>query len=132
MKRILSSLLVGLLLAVTAMAWAGDAELAQVYRQQQSNQLLEGEGTVIKLLPDDNQGRRHQRFVLRLASGQTVLIVHNIDLATKIANLQVGDKVSFAGEYEWNNKGGTVHWTHHDPSGRHPAGWLRHGGRIYQ
>ena len=29
-------------------------------------------------------------------------------------------------------QGGTVHWTHHDPSGDHAAGWLRHGGRVYR
>ncbi|WP_442957776.1 DUF3465 domain-containing protein [Polaromonas sp.] len=27
-------------------------------------------------------------------------------------------------------RAGVIHWTHHDPGGRHVVGWLRHGGRI--
>ena len=40
-----------------------------------------GSGIVIEILPDDNQGSRHQRFILKLDSYQTLLIAHNIDLA---------------------------------------------------
>lgn len=87
---------------------------------------------MIKLLPEDNKGNRHQRFLLRLGSGRTLLILHNIDLAPRIESIQLGDIVEFNGEYEWNAKGGLVHWTHHDPQNRHEAGWLRHQGRIYQ
>ncbi|QOY51204.1 DUF3465 domain-containing protein [Candidatus Sulfurimonas baltica] len=40
-------------------------------------------GDVIRVLSDDNTGSRHQRFIIRLSSGQTLLIAHNIDLAPK-------------------------------------------------
>ncbi len=93
---------------------------------------VEGQGVVIRLLPDDLAGTRHQRFIIRLSSGQTLLIAHNIDLAPRVISLGKGDKVSFYGEYEWNSKGGTIHWTHHDPRGRHTPGWIKHNGRIYQ
>ena len=85
-----------------------------------------------RLLPDDNDGSRHQRFILQLASGQTLLVAHNIDVAGRIDSLRVGDRVEFSGEYEWNPKGGVIHWTHHDPRGRHEAGWIRHGGKTYR
>jgi len=93
---------------------------------------VEGLGTVIKLLPDDNVGSRHQKFIIKLSSGQTLLISHNIDLAPSINNLSYGDQVAFYGEYEWNSKGGVVHWTHKDPRGYHVDGWLEHDARIYQ
>lgn len=96
-----------------------------------SNVQVEGEGTVIKVLADDNEGDRHQRFLLKIPAGQTLLVAHNIDLAPRIDGLKKGDQVEFSGEYEWNEKGGVVHWTHHDPRGRHAAGWLKHGGRKY-
>ena len=38
----------------------------------------------METLPDDNKGTRHQRFILKLSSGQTLLVAHNIDLADKI------------------------------------------------
>lgn len=95
-------------------------------------QQVEGRGTVLRVLPDDNDGSRHQRFILELSSGRTVLVAHNIDLAPRIAGLQGGDSVSFYGEYETNDRGGVIHWTHHDPQGRHPHGWLEHKGQRYQ
>ena len=106
--------------------------LQEAYADRQSDVQVKGEGTVTKVLSDDRDGSRHQRFILRLSSGQTLLIGHNIDLAPRIGNLRAGDKVGFFGEYEWNEKGGVVHWTHHDPAGRHVAGWLKHDGKTYQ
>ncbi|HCO00426.1 MAG TPA: DNA-binding protein, partial [Methylophaga sp.] len=89
-------------------------------------------GTVTRLLSDDNDGSRHQRFIIELASGQTLLIVHNIDLAPRIDDIREGDEVRVYGEYIWNDKGGLIHWTHHDPANRHPHGWIRHQDRLYQ
>lgn len=115
-----------------AAAAAQAAALEHAFVNRLSNRQLGGEGAVIKLLPDDNKGSRHQRFILRLASGRTLLVSHNIDLAPRIDALAPGDTVAFFGEYEWNAKGGVIHWTHHDPGGRHAGGWLRHRGRVYQ
>ncbi len=93
---------------------------------------VKGAGVVSRMLSDDNEGSRHQRFILRLKSGQTLLIAHNIDIAPRLNNLKVGDTVEYYGEYKWNSKGGVVHWTHRDPSGKHVAGWLKHDGRFFQ
>jgi hypothetical protein len=106
--------------------------LSTAYEQRQSNIQVNGAGVVVKILPDDNRGSRHQRFILRLDSGQTVLVAHNIDLAPRIDTLRTGDTVAFFGEYEWNAEGGVIHWTHHDPRGKHVNGWLRHGEKIYR
>jgi len=106
--------------------------LAEAFQQRRSDVQVQGRGRVQRILPDDLKGSKHQRFILQLESGQTILIAHNIDLADRIPNLQTGDMVEFYGEYEWNPQGGVVHWTHHDPGGRHEDGWLRHEGRRFQ
>ena len=102
------------------------------FRAKKNRVMVSGQGQVIKVLPDDNQGIRHQRFILRLPSGLTMLIAHNIDKAPRIKNLHKGDLIAFRGEYIWNEKGGLVHWTHRDSKGKHPGGWLRRDGRMYQ
>lgn len=106
--------------------------LQQAFANRQSDVQVRGSGRVIKLLSDDLDGSRHQRFILELNSGQTVLVSHNIDLAPRISGLDTGDVVEFFGEYEWNPQGGVIHWTHHDPGGRHVGGWLKHDGNTYQ
>jgi hypothetical protein len=109
-----------------------DQVLADALEDRKSNFRIEGQGVVTKILPDDNQGSRHQRFIVRLGSAQTLLIAHNIDVAPRLSSLREGDTVLFNGEYEWSSNGGVIHWTHHDSEGRHPAGWLKHEGRTYQ
>ncbi|WP_032479503.1 DUF3465 domain-containing protein, partial [Vibrio cholerae] len=111
---------------------ANDSVLQQAYKSQQSDLQVQGFGKVVKVLPDDNDGSKHQKFILKLNSGQTLLVAHNIDLAPRIPNLQVGDSVEFYGEYEWNKKGGVLHWTHKDPQNRHAHGWLKHNDQVYE
>ncbi len=111
---------------------ASDAVIADAFSNHQSNIQVSGQGIVARLLPDDNDGSRHQRFILRLASGQTLLIAHNIDIAPRIDSLREGGTVAFYGQYEWNEKGGVIHWTHRDTRGSHADGWLRYQGQTYQ
>ncbi|QFU25298.1 DUF3465 domain-containing protein [Shewanella eurypsychrophilus] len=131
MKRILVSL--SLLMALVAVpSFANDAVIANAFESKHSDVQVNGSGTVIRLLPDDTQGSKHQKFILKLKIKQTILVSHNIDLAPRVQALNVGDIVQFNGEYEWSKKGGVVHWTHKDPQGRHVHGWLKHNGRLYQ
>lgn len=144
MKKLLFAILIGILVygyiqnnqtvisSVAAESIQSDTEITDAYQNRLSDIQVSGSGKVSRILRDDNQGSRHQRFILRLSSGQTLLVAHNIDLAPKINTLQNGDLVQFSGEYEWNPKGGVVHWTHHDPGGRHVGGWLKHNGRKYE
>ena len=105
--------------------------VAAAFAQGRSDVILEDAGRVVKVLPDDTKGSRHQRFIVDMG-GSTVLVAHNIDLAPRVGNLKAGDRIRFKGEYEFNNKGGVVHWTHHDPQGRHEGGYLEHRGKRYQ
>ncbi len=107
-------------------------KLLWAIKNKRSDVQVQGVGQVIRILPDDNEGSRHQKFIIKHHSGETLLIAHNIDLAMRIDTLKKGDIVEFNGEYEWNTKGGVIHWTHHDPKGRHEDGWLKHKNKIYQ
>jgi len=106
--------------------------IARAFQQRQSDLQVRSSGQVIAVLPDDHEGSRHQKFILELQNGQTVLVAHNIDLAPRIQNIQRQDQVEFYGEYEYSDKGGVIHWTHHDPARKHVDGWLKHQGRTYQ
>lgn len=86
---------------------------------------------VARLLPDDRKGTPHQRFLLQLSNGTTVLVAHNTKMAPPVP-IQVGDLVTIKGEYIWNDKGGVVHWTHHTDTPRHEGGYIQAAGQTYQ
>lgn len=92
---------------------------------------IQDEGTLIKQLPDDTKGSRHQRLILQFENNLTMLLVHNIDVAPRIEGLKKGDRIAFLGEYIWSKKGGTIHWTHRSSTPKHPHGWVRHKGKQY-
>ena len=92
---------------------------------------LETEGKVIKLLKDDLKGTPHQKFLIKLAPDITLLVAHNTALA-KRAPLQQGDDIKIRARYEWNNRGGVLHWTHHDPKGKQEGGWIYADGKYYK
>jgi hypothetical protein len=109
-----------------------DEIIASAFSNHQSNLQVSGQGVVTRLLSDDTDGSKHQKFIIKLSSGQTLLVAHNIDISPRISSLQEGDSVQFYGEYEWNEKGGVLHWTHRDPNGTHVDGWLEHKSQRYQ
>lgn len=112
-------------------AASDNSSIESAYQHKQSDVQVSGRGKVVKLLADDTQGARHQKFLVRINPQQTLLFAHNIDLANKIP-LQVGDEITFSGEYVYNPKGGIMHWTHLDPHGHHPSGWVMLHGNKYQ
>lgn len=132
-----------LLLALAAVAYASthlscghpgpleEVPLGQAHARQLSDVFVESEGRVVLVMPDDTRGSRHQHLLVEVAGGFTVKLAHNIDLAPRVPAV-VGETVRFRGVYEFNDKGGVVHWTHHDPDGKHPGGWIRHRGRTYE
>lgn len=105
--------------------------MKRTYEKSDSGTWIEATGFVRRVLTDDNEGSRHQRFVLDLRNGQTLLIAHNIDLAQRVP-VGLGDRVHFRGMYEWNDLGGLVHWTHHDPHGVEDGGYVRYRTKTYE
>jgi hypothetical protein len=106
------------------------ADLKSALDDRRSDVLVECSGDIIKVLDDDNDGARHQRFLVKLDNGVVIKVAHNIDLAPRVP-AEEGDLLEFKGEFEWNELGGVVHWTHHDPGGRRQGGWLRLRGKTY-
>lgn len=100
------------------------------YQKNDTGTWIEATGVVVRLIPDDNDGARHQRLILDLRNGQSVLIAHNIDLAARVP-LGIGDRIRFRGVYEWNALGGLVHWTHRDPLDIEEGGYIRYRSRTY-
>ena len=103
----------------------------RTYDKGDDESWIEGYGIVTRLLTDDDDGSRHQRFVVDMRNGQTLLIAHNIDVARRVP-VGIGDKIRFRGTYEWNELGGVVHWTHHDPMGHLDGGYVRLRDRTFQ
>ncbi len=111
----------------------GSKAVLEAFKNRQSNVMVENvSGAVETLLLDDAEGARHQRFIIRIGRDQTVLVVHNIDMAPRINSLIKGDRVSVKGEYEWNERGGLIHWTHRDPRNSHEDGWIEHRRVRYE
>lgn len=107
----------------------------QAFSQKNENQKTQvlGCGQVKKVLKDDNDGTRHQKFLISIDGYPqiTVLVAHNIDLAKRVDNITPNTPIRFYGEYIYNDKGGVLHWTHKDPTARHQDGWLEYNGRKY-
>jgi len=101
------------------------------YQARRSGVWLEADGRITRILADDNEGSRHQRFILDVGDDHTVMVAHNIDLAKRVP-LRQGDNITLRGRFEWNERGGVIHWTHHDPDGRQQGGWISNGGSIYK
>jgi Protein of unknown function (DUF3465) len=95
-------------------------------------EVLAVRGKVQRILADDRDESPHQRFIIVTDSGHSLLIAHNLDLAQRLQGLAPGDVVTVLGEYEWNEKGGVMHWTHDDPQSRHVPGYIEWHGKRYQ
>lgn len=117
--------------SVVSQPVAGDAQLARAFELRLNDEWIHAKARVSRLLSDDNDGSRHQRFIIETSTGQSILIAHNIDLAPRVP-VAIGDRVEFKGVYEWNERGGVVHWTHHDPQKRGKEGYILHQRKRYE
>jgi hypothetical protein len=116
-----------------------DGGIGDLYRQQRGDVVVTASGTIVKILPDDDDtsdgSEKHQKFLVELPASAgddaiTIRICHNL----KFGRVPVaeGDTIRFKGEYEYTELGGTLHWTHHDPRGTHEDGYIEHNGTRYE
>ncbi len=110
------------------------SRIESAFENQEENVSVTVKGTVVRILPDehDSVGDDHQRWVIRLSNGQTILIVHNIGVAPRVDGLAPGSEVVVRGDYVWNSHGGLIHWTHHDPDGSHENGWILYDRKKFE
>lgn len=117
----------------------GDAHNAAVYdawRAARSHVEVTAEGTIARVLGTRaGPSGAHEGFLLHLAGaggrGLTVRVEDNVALTGAIP-LAEGEHVEVRGEYIFDARGGIVHYTHRDPRGRHAAGYVLAGGKLYQ
>jgi hypothetical protein len=137
----LAPIVIALSLALCACSSAGSeapdnlAALDDI-REHHTHQQVTVEGTVAQVLPTQTTADgRHERFMLDVHTGsgdeQLILVAHNIEIAPQVP-LQAGDDVIVHGDLELDRTGPVIHWTHHDPSGRHPAGFIKVHGQTYE
>ncbi len=108
-----------------------ETEVQQAQANHAIKQMVTITTRVKRMLPEDRKGRAHEKFLLGLQDGSTVLVAHSIDSAPYVP-VQPGDIVTIHGEYIWNAKGGLIHWTHHTDSPRHEGCWIDFNGQRYQ
>lgn len=113
---------------------AGGAAVEAAFRLRRSDVWIEATGVIVKLLPDDRDGEAHQKMLVRVDGGDntTILVAHSLEAADRIPARE-GDRIRFRGEYEWTDKGGTLHFTHAPKFDRkEPGGWIDFAGERYE
>ena len=110
-----------------------NAAVERAFAEKRSTLEVTAQGVVTSVLTDDSgPSGVHQRFIIRLTgSTQTVLVDNNVTIGQRAPVLQ-GSNVSVHGEYVWNDQGGLIHFTHHDPARTHEGGWIELSGVRYQ
>ena len=86
---------------------------------------------VKKMLKYDDKGLPHEKFLMVLSNGTTLLVAHDTKMAPYVP-VQPGDTVTVHGEFIWNEKGGLIHWTHHSDTPKHQGGYIDFNGKRYE
>ncbi|MEO8632975.1 MAG: DUF3465 domain-containing protein [Chloroflexota bacterium] len=112
---------------------ADNAAIARAFADHRSELQVTAQGRVERLLSDDTSATStHQRFILKLDDlAQTLLITNNVSVGKRVP-VAAGDALVVHGEFIWNDQGGLVHFTHHDPDGSHESGWILRDGVRYE
>lgn len=109
----------------------GDAEAIRAQNQQLIKVPITVTAPVKKMLRYDDRGVPHEKFLLQLSNGSTILVAHNTQMAPFVP-IQAGDIVTVSGEFIWNAKGGLIHWTHHTDTPKHAGGYIDFNGKRYE
>lgn len=114
---------------------AGNAALYDAWRTQRSHVEVTASGVVARDLGTRSGIRSpHEGFLLHLSGasgrGLTVRVEANVDFTGPLPII-AGAPVVVRGEYEFDARGGVIHYTHRDPRGRHPDGYIELQNKRY-
>lgn len=93
------------------------------------------DATVVRVLGERNgRSGEHEGFLITAPDGDQGIaraykVEDNVNITGPIP-LKRGDVVSLLGQFECDDD--VIHWTHHDPRGRHPSGYIKVNGRLYE
>ncbi|HUN28938.1 MAG TPA: DUF3465 domain-containing protein [Alphaproteobacteria bacterium] len=130
-----------LTLAFSLLALAGcasekpdNAHVCALYAGGASDAEVIAQGTVVAMLGTTNgPSGNHEGFLLKLSQQCDLLlrVETNVDITGPVP-LRAGETVTVKGQFEDDPTGGVIHWTHHDPSGHHVAGYVLVDGKYYE
>ncbi len=109
----------------------GDAEAIRAQQLQLVKVPITVTAPVKKMLKYDDKGLPHEKFLMVLSNGTTLLVAHDTKMAPYVP-VQPGDTVTVHGEFIWNEKGGLIHWTHHSDTPKHQGGYIDFNGKRYE
>lgn len=102
-----------------AEVYIADAQVVRVLGEREGRSGLH-EGFIINACPRLETCTREWTYLK---------VEDNVDITGPIP-LKRGDDVSLLGQLECSDN--VIHWTHHDPRGRHPSGYIKVNGRVYE
>lgn len=133
MKRPFDAAIVGAALALGACA-SGAVNLQGALASCSSNasghaEVYVPDATIVRVLGErDSRSGLHEGFVIRVHD-RTFRVEDNVNITGPIP-MQRGQAVSLLGQLECDDL--VIHWTHRDPRGRHPSGYVKVNGRLYE
>ncbi|MDE2483427.1 MAG: DUF3465 domain-containing protein [bacterium] len=135
LRPLAAALILALASACASHAEAPDnAAVCNDYGTQRSGDEVIATGHVIDVL-GERAGRsgEHEGYLVKLDGNCDLLV--KVETNTTITGpiaLRPKERVVVKGVYIYNPLGGLIHWTHHDPRGRHVGGYVTAGGTSYQ
>ena len=131
MSKRLRKLACAAVLAVTSgCAVPAPVRVDQVVCQTPSSHVeVRDRGTIVAVLGvRESRSGAHEGFLIAIGS-HVYRVEDNADITGTIP-LRRAAHVELQGQYECDDN--VIHWTHHDPSGRHPSGYIEIDGTYYQ
>ena len=82
--------------------------IVHAWSNRNSNLVVEIEGRVVRLLPEQEFYGRQQQFLIKLENGHQLKVSHDLEFSSGVP-VKVSSQVRLKGEYDWSEGGGIIH-----------------------